>query len=514
VEEGVDSEVMIKTSDRNSLIAKNTIFLYLRMLLILLFSLYTSRVVLDYLGVEDYGIYTLVAGFVSMFSFLNASLTSSIQRFYNYEGGLSGDTAIIRVFNMSIYIEIIFSLVILVLLESFGLWYIDNKLVVPPERLNAARYIFHLSVVQLILIMLQAPFMALTLAKEKMNFFAIAGILEAALKLMIVLMLPLIAADKLIIYGLMSTGVTLAILLLYIIYVKHFFPYIRISFQWDKLLFKSMISFSGWSVFGSVAMVARNQGINVLLNLFFGTVVNAARGIAYQIQGAIMGFIQNITIATRPQLTEAYALGNFQRSEKLMCTISKVSFILLYILALPIIYKIDYILELWLGGNVPEYTAGFTKLILFSTLVDVLNTPVTMMIMATGDIKKYSYITSLIGLMILPCSYVLLNCGMSPNVVFVAGVFVSVLVQCASVFILRAKTGISLMSYFIKILSPLFLMVMLTWWIPFIINFIKCEPILSLFMTLIITIPSICIASYFICLDKGEKVYIHKLIRR
>lgn len=502
----------METMSSNKRIAKNTVFLYGRMLFVLFVSLFSTRVVLNTLGVEDYGIYNVVAGFVSMFSFLNASLTACIQRYYNYENGQSGSVGINRVFIISMYIEIALALVIFAVLQIFGQWFIDNKLVVPIDRLSAAKYIFKFSTLQLVLLMIQVPYSALVLSKEHMDYYAIVGVIEVVLKLILIIILPYIPYDKLIIYGLLSLSISILNFLLYFGFVRYKYPGLKLRLYWDKELCKSMLTFSWWNIFGAIAMVARTQGLNILLNSFFGPIVNAARGVAFQVQSAIMGFIQNITVAARPQMVESYAVGNIERASSLMLGTTKICFILLYMMVLPVSYEINYILNLWLGANVPEYTSIFTILVLVTSLIDVLNTPVTIIVMASGKISLYCSITSLIGLSIIPLSLLLLKMGYSPVVVFTLGIFISIIVQVASLFIMKRETGLSLMIYCKSVVLPIIVLVIMTVMIPHITTFMQ-EGIVRLIATIVLSTFSILIVSYYVCLTSIERNGLSQFIK-
>ena len=500
--------------NKDQTIAKNTIFLYLRMSLVLLLSLVITRNLLNVLGIVDYGIYNIVAGFVSLFSFLSVSLTSSIQRFYSYEGGKYGALGWSKVFITAIYIEIIFAFIIIALLETLGIWYINNKLVVPIDRIHEAKCLFQFSCLQMVIIMIQAPFSAMIMAKERMNYYAIVGIVEIVAKLMLTLILPLLRYERLVAFGCLSSILTICIFLMYYVYARRKFHECKFNWLWDYRLFKEIISFSGWSILGSATIVARTQGVNVLLNSFFGAVVNAARGIAFQIQSAVLGFTQNLTIAVRPQLTESYAKGDHVRAQSLMFTISKVSFVLLYIIALPIIFEIDVILKVWLGNSVPEYTNQFTQLILVAALIDVLNTPITILIMASGKVKVYSLITSLVGILILPISYFFLKMNWPPYIVFIVGIVISICVQAASILEMSRQTQISISLYLTRILLPLIGLVLLTFWIPSIIDMIPMNEYCGLLITVVLTTVSILLISYFIILTKSEREVVLKYIRR
>ena len=288
----------------NSRIAKNTMVLYIRMIFVLLVSLYSTRAILNALGVVDYGIYNVVAGFVSMFAFLNSSMTNTVQRFFNYEIGFSDKGNLNKVYITSIQIQVILGVLTFVLLEFIGMWYIKTKMVIPLERLTAAVYVFQFSVLSLFLLILQIPFAAAVIAHEKMEFYAVVSMTDAVLKLIIAIVLPFISYDRLIYYGALMLLISLIDISLYYFYAKKCFREIAYKHSYHKDLFKKMISFSGWNVLDSFAYTMQGQGLNMLMNAFYGPVVNAARGVAYQIQAALSGFTENIAVAFKPQLVE------------------------------------------------------------------------------------------------------------------------------------------------------------------------------------------------------------------
>jgi O-antigen/teichoic acid export membrane protein len=494
----------------NKRIAKNTAFLYIRMAFILIVSIYTSRIVLNTLGITDYGVYNVVAGFVSMFGFLNTSLSSCTQRFYNYEKGHIGYDGFRNVYITSIIIQFCLVSIILLLVETFGVWYLENKLVIPEERMNSARILFQLSIIQMVLVIMQVPYTGAVMAKERMDYYAIIGMIDIVLKLIVVIILPFLSFDKLVIYGILSTLIILLDFFLYYIYSKKHFPNLKFKFEIHKDLFKSMLSFSGWTVFSSFTFMMRNQGLNLVLNAFFGPVVNAARGVAYQIQSAIMGFIQNIPTAARPQIVESYAKQEYERSKQLMFSISKASFIMLFAIVLPVIGEINFILHVWLGDTIPEYTTIFTILILVITLVDVLNTPISIFIMATGKVALYSAATSIIGIIVIPLSYILLHFGGSPESVFYAAIFVSVLVQTSSIVILNKETNITFNSYIRMVIFPITLVVVCSSPWPFLIKFLLPESAIRLFINLICSVTSVFLTTYIVGINMEERSLIKK----
>ena len=284
-------KTMPNISASNKRIAHNTIFLYVRMVFVLIVSLYTSRVVLNVLGVSDYGVYNVVAGFVSLFSFLNATLSSSLQRFYNYEGGKKSELGLSNVFSVGVRVHTILAIIIFIVLETFGIWYINNVMVLPEGRVAAARFLYQFAVASMLLVVMQIPFTAAIIANEKMDFYAIVSIVDVLLRLIIVLILPHVSSDRLIVYGFLLFCITCIDFLLYVVYSKLKFNYLKFEKDIDLVLLKNLISFSGWNLLGTFVFMLKGQGANLLLNSFFGTTVNAARGVAFQVNGAITGFI-------------------------------------------------------------------------------------------------------------------------------------------------------------------------------------------------------------------------------
>ena len=294
----------------NRRIAINTVFLYIRMLIVLFISLYTSRVILRILGAEDYGIYNVVAGFVSMFAFLNTSMSNGIQRFYNFSlgKGTKVEYTISEVYSMAFFIQAIMTIVTILLVESFGIWYLETKMVIHPDRMFAARCLFQFSIVSMIILMMQIPFSAAVMAYEEMSYYALIGIVDVLLKLIICLLLPVINADKLVLYGLLLLLVTLIDFLLFFVFAKTKFKELQLKIRFEKNLFSSMFVFLGWNILGTFAFMMKSQGLNLVLNVFFGPIVNAARGISSQIMSALQSFSSNIVVAFRPQLVQSYAL--------------------------------------------------------------------------------------------------------------------------------------------------------------------------------------------------------------
>ena len=501
-------------SSNNRLIARNTVFLYIRMTVALIVSLYTTRALLNNLGVEDYGINNVVAGFVTMFAFLNTSFVATIQRFYNFELGKSGMDGVYKVYFTSVMIQIALVFIVIASAETVGLWYLNHKMVIPVERLSAARLLFHCSILSMSLTIIQVPFSAVIMAFEKLDYYAIVGVLDILLKLFIVIVLKLFDGDRLELYAILLLGVSIIVFVLYFVYAKRRIISGRIRIVYDKTLLKEMLVFSGWGIFGSFAQVVRNQGINIILNLFFGPIVNAARGISFQVKGALSGFIANTSLSVRPQLVSSYAEGNTSRSINLMYSISKINFLILYLLALPICLEMDFVLHLWLGSNVPDYTIVFSRLILVISLIDVFNGPVTMIMYASGKIGFYNLITSFIGLLVLPASYFILKAGYPPYSVYFMSLFVSITVQVASVFVMKKTIKVSIYDYLHGVVFPSFLVLLCSLPIALVPFFVLQKSLIRVIVVGIISIVAVGFIGYFIGLNRGERQLLNSFVDR
>ena len=484
---------MANIQSNNKRLAKNTLFLYTRMFFVLVVSLYTSRVILNTLGIEDYGIYNVVAGFVSLFGFLNATLSSSIQRFYNYEGTVNGEQGFHQVYITGMIIHIIIAAIIFVILETFGLWYVNKIMVVPAERLQAANIIFQTSIISMLFIIIQIPFIGAIMAKECMNFYAIVSIVDVLLKLGIVIALPHIPYDKLILYGLLSLAINIVNFILYYKYCKHKFSEINFEVKYYPSLFKSILNFS---------------------DLFFGPAINAARGIAYQVNNAISGFSQNITIAFRPQIVNSYANNDYSRVSYLMFTESRICFMLIATLITPIIIDINYILHLWLGKTIPAQTNIFAILVLIDLLVCTLNTPCTQVVWATGKIKQYQIGNSIVSLSLLPVCWILLELGFNAASAFIVTIIISIINQIVCLIITNKIFKIGLYKYLKHVISPCVIFIAIVPIIPIILHHYMNE---SLIRLLLIVFSDIVIA-IFLCfilgINKQEKVSVYKFIKQ
>lgn len=510
---------MSNITPNNKRIAKNTAFLYIRMLFILFISLYTSRVVLRTLGVVDFGVNNVVAGFVSMFAFLNSTLTNSIQRFYSYELGKSGVIGMQKVYQTSILIQAVLAIIVILAVETIGVWYLETKMVIPPDRIVAARWIFQCAVIGLLFVIMGIPYSSSIMAHEKMDYYAIVGILDAVLKLALVFALPHIPYDKLIMYGCLTLSVNIINFFLYFVYSKINFKELKFEFVFHKDLFKSMLGFSTWNVIGTFANMLKGQGVNMILNLFFGPIVNAARGVAYQMMNALHGFTANIVVAFRPQLVQSYASGNYQRVKNIFYSESKITYILMSALVVPVIMEMPYLLDLWLGKDaVPDYTLPFANLVLLNMLISTLNTPCTQVIHATGKVKLYQIVYSVLIISILPISWAILKLGGNPTSVFVVSLAMTILNQIVSLFIVRKVFEYSIREYLKTVMLPCVIVSVLLPIVPFLIT--KCMKV-SFVRLAIVCVADVLLAgaiSYFIALDSSEKKmvlsFVNKVIKK
>lgn len=500
-------------SANNNRIAKNTLFLYVRMLFVLLVSLYTSRVVLNVLGVADYGVYNVVAGFVSLFSFLNATLSSSTQRFYNFEGGREGDAGFTRVFSIALRVHLILVAVIFLALETFGTWYIGHVMVLPPGRVETAHYLFQFSVVSMSLVIAKIPFSAAILAKERMGFYAVANILEVALRLAVVLMLPYLDFDKLLVYGVMQLGVTLTDFLLNVVYAKRHFPFLRLSRHTDGHLFRELLDFSGWNLLGTVVFMLKDQGINLLLNLFFGTIVNAARGVAYQVFSAITGFSSNVVKAFTPQMVSSYATGNSHRAYSLFKTQSKICYCLLLMIITPVALEIDLVLRLWLGDAVPAGANIFTVLVLADAMIGSLNTPVTQMVFATGNIRRYQVFTSTVNIFLLPVCWLFLRSGFPAWSVFLVAIGFSIVNQAVALVAMHRVFAYSYGDYARQILFPCLSMTLLVPIAPGVVTLVMPDSFLRIVLVSMASVAATATLLYAAFLTSDERSLVNHYAR-
>lgn len=497
----------------NKRIAKNTMLLYIRMFFSLVVSLYTSRVVLNTLGIVDYGVYNTVAGFVTMFAFLNSTLSASIQRFYNFEGARDGKEGYKKVYSAGILIHAIVMLIILVLLETVGIWYVNNVMVVPEDRLASANIVLQFSVASLCLLVMTIPYIGAVMASERMDFYAIVSVTDTLFKLFCVLALPYLPYDKLSTYGALLLFISVVDFLAYSIYAKRKVLRFKLELHVDKSLIRQLLSFSGWNVIGTFAFMLKGQALNMLLNYFFGPVINAARGIAYQINGAISSFSSNIVVAYRPQIVQAYSRGEGSRVNFLFFSQSKICFALIALLITPVIIDINYILGIWLGDAVPQYTAIFAILVLLDSLVCTLNAPCTQVVFATGNIKSYQIASSCVNLLLLPACWLFLYLGFDVTSTFVITIVFSVLNQIVCVIQMLKVFNLNVRQYLLNVIIPCMTFITLCSLPGYLVYINMNESILRLVCIVSVSVFWGCILTYLLLLDRNEKKRITTMIK-
>lgn len=439
-------------SENTKRIAKNTLMLYGRMLFNMVVSLYTSRVVLNTLGVVDYGIYGAVGGFVTMFSLISSSLSSAVSRFLTFELGRGDKERLGRAFSTSLLIHIVLAIVVFIVAETVGVWFVNNKMTIPADRLYAANWVFQASILSFMFGLFSVPYNASIVSHEKMSAFAYIGILNTTLKLIIVLFIAYSRGhfDRLIIYSILLTTVAVLIQCVYLIYCRKNFEECRLRVIFDKLFWKEISTFSVWNFIGCTAGMMKDQGVNVLLNLFSGPILNAARGIATTVNGAVSGFANNFMTALNPQITKSYASGDLKYAHFLVERGSRFSFYILLFFAIPILLETDFILTLWLV-EYPTHAVNFVRLALILSLVDILSNTLITLQNATGKIKNYQLVVGTLLLLNFPLSYCCLKIGFVPEVTYIVAIVVSFLCMFARLMFLRKSTNLSVSGFFRRV---------------------------------------------------------------
>lgn len=502
------NKIMSSTSENNKRIAKNTIALYFRMLLTIVVSLYTSRVVLNALGVEDYGIYNVVGGVVAMFNILSGSLSSAISRFITFELGKNDLEKLKVVFSSSVTIQIILAVAITIIAEIAGIWFINEKMNIAADRLIAANWVFHFSILTFAVNLISVPYNAAIVAHEKMSAFAYISILETVGKLLVAYLIMISPIDKLIFYGLLMLLVALLVRFSYTYYCKRNFEECSYHFIWDKQLIKQMFGFAGWNFIGSSSAVLRDQGGNILLNLFFGATVNAARGIAYQVFTAIYSFATNFMTALNPQITKSYAAGNYDYMMNLVFKGSRFASYLLFMMSLPVFINTGYILNFWLD-TVPEKTEIFVRLILIFAMSEVISRPLVTAQLSTGNIRNYQLVVGGIQLLNLPLSYFVFKCNGDAESLFIVSILVSQLCFVSRLFMLKKIIRFFSIRRFLKeVYLNIAFVFIISAIIPIYTASILNDNLIGFLISSFTSVISSAVTVYFIGCSKSERIYI------
>lgn len=460
----------MSNSENNKRIAKNTLMLYSRMIVIMLVSLYTSRVVLNTLGVDDFGIYNIVGGIVVVFSIVTNSMSLATQRFITFELGRKDDDRLKKVFQASLSVNTTLALLTLVLSETIGLWFINTKLNMPVERMYAANWVYQFSILVFLINIIRVPFNASIIAHEKMSFYAYLSIIEVSLKLLIVFLLVAFNSDKLILYAILIFVVSVVMVTIYITYCNKNFKYTHFKLYYEKKLFKELISFSGWNLYASVANIGKTQGVNILLNIFYGVAINAAMGVTNQVQAAINSIVSSFQVAFNPQIVKLYASKQFDDLMELIFRTSKFSYYLMLLVALPVVINMEFILQVWLI-KVPYYAVEFCQLTIIYLLLESVSGPFWMTVQATGNIKWYSIVCESIVMLNVPLTYMLLKLGFEPYYSLIGMIILSVIAFSFRLYFMKLLVDFNVGDYLKKILLNIVYVTILASFLPILIRY-------------------------------------------
>ncbi|MBP8934389.1 MAG: MATE family efflux transporter [Prevotella sp.] len=492
-------------------VAKNTGFMFIRMLVVVGVGLFTSREVLRVLGVNDFGIYNLVGTIVVMFTFLQTALNNATSRFITYDLGAGNTANLQRIFSMSMNTELILAGIIMLLSEIVGVWFIGNKLHIPDGRMEAAQWVFQISLFNFAISIIRTPYNSLIIAHEHMNYYALTSIIEAVLKLVIVYLLIVLPADKLILYALLQMGVTIVIFLWMVVYCKHHFEECHYTKYWNKGLLKSLMNYSGWSLIVNIADIAVNQSISIFFNLFYGIAANAAYGIANQVNTQLSYFISNFSQSYSPQIIKSYAAKKYDYFMKLIYSTSKLTFFLYFSVAFPIMINIRFILDVWLV-NPPKMADTFLCLIVGYNIFDSFSNPLWMSVHATGYLKVHQILMGSIKIMNIPISYILLKLGFPIYTVLAVYVALNALCSIVRIIYLRTLIHLDTLDYMKKVIWQMIKIVLISIPIPLAILYFSDNRLLNFFMTSIsfylLYLPSI----YFLALNTKEKEIVKGIV--
>lgn len=503
-----------QTSDNNKRIAKNTIALYIRTLITLAVGLFTSRVVLNVLGVDNFGIYNVVGGVVGMFNIVTTSLSQSISRYLTFELGRNNKERLRVIFCTSVNIQILMSLVIVILAEAIGVWFLNNKMNIPLERLYAANWVFQFSILAFIVNLISVPYNAALIAHEKMKAFAYVSILEALMKLIIAYLLYVSFMDKLITYAFLLLMVSVIIRIVYGQYCKRNFEECKYSFIFNKKLFSDMSKFAGWNFLASTAYIFNTQGVNIISNMFFGVAINAARGIATQVDGITRNFVCNFTTAIRPQIVKSYSVGNTKYMNRLVCSGAKYSYFLMLFFALPFMFEAETILQVWLK-LVPDHSPTFIRLTMIVSLVWLLGDTMYTSIMAIGKLKKYMIYETCITCLVFPVSYFAFYVKMSPDSAYIIYAFAYMLLLLLRLWYLKRVEHFPIGFFLKAVIYPVVLSSIVACIAPLTYKcFFYDGSIVSFIISICVCVCSFIISVFFFGLSYEERVLIISKIRK
>lgn len=504
---------MSANTNNSKRIAKNTIFLYIRMLFSMVVALYTSRVVLNALGVEDYGLYGVVGGIVVFFNVISGSLNAAISRFITFELGKEELERLNKVFCTAVNIQLLMSVLFVVLAEIVGVWFLNNHLNVPEGRLSAAHWVLQSSIISFAVGLLSVPYNSTIIAHERMDAYAYISILSTFLNLGVALVIDYIIFDKLIFYAFAILGINVIMQFIYAFYCRTHFPETRWRLVKDKVLLKEMTSFAGWNFLGASSGVLMGQGVNMLMNVFFGVAVNAARGIAGQVDNAINMLVNNFTVALNPQITKSYASGDLKYMHDLVCKGAKYSFFIMLLPSLPILLETETILQVWLK-QVPEMTVVFLRLTILISLNSVLSQTLIASMLANGHIKKYQIVVGGLNMLIFPLSYVAFKLGLPSYASYVIQFFIFFIELIARLVLLKEMVSLSISKYLNQVLLRITYVSVLSIPIPIFFCLFMPSGIIRLLISILLCLICTAISIYYFGLEDLEQKWIKKAINK
>ena len=492
------------SSQNNKRIAKNTLLLYFRMFFMMAIGLYTSRVILDKLGEVDFGIYNVVGGFVTMFTIISGAMTTATQRFLSFEIGKGEDGDVKNIFSTMIYIHIFLALVILLVGETVGVWFLNNHMNFPPERYEAANWVFQLSLLVFMLNVVNVPYNGALIAYEKMSAFAYFSIVDAIFKLAICYIIVVTPFDRLIMYAILMAMIQIILLAMYFLYCRRKFSECRFTGKYNREYGKKVGSFVGWNLIGSLAGVAKEQGVNVVLNMFFGPAVNAARGIAYNVLSKLNGFVTNFQMAMNPQIIKNYASGERDRMYKLVFRGAKFSYLLLLTLSMPVIIEAPFILDLWLK-EVPEYTVIFLQIAIFTAMLNTLSNPLIVTMHATGKVRDYQIVVGGPSLLTLPLVYITLKFGAEPYHAMIIAFVVEFVCHLARLYMLKRSISFPVLRFLSNVTFRVLAITILAMIIPVILHYYIKSEIQRFISVIILSLISTIVIGYMLGFNKEER---------
>ncbi len=501
------------TDKRTTRIAKNTLMLYVRMFVLMLVGLYTSRVVLAALGETDYGIYNVVGGVVAMFTLISGALNSAVQRFITFEMGKGTEARLNRVYSTAVTIQLVLAFIVVAVAEPAGLWFIKNEMTISPERIPAAEWVLHFSLLAFVINLMSVPQMASITAHEKMSAYAYIGLMDGLLRLGVAFLIMKSPIDRLVYYAALMASVVLLVRLAYGIYCRTHFPECRYRPVFDKSLIKEMFSFAGWNFIGVASGVLRDHGGNILVNVFTGPAVNAARGVAFQLNGAVQGFVTNFMTAVNPQITKSYAAGDTGYLFPLLRRSSRMSFFLLLLIALPILFNTDYLLGLWLG-DVPAHSALFARLFLIFALSESISNPLITAMLATGRIRNYQLAVGGLQLLNVPVSYVFLKLGAVPEVTVIVAIVISQICFFVRLLMLRGMMGLDMGKYVSDVYLRVIAVAAAAVVIPYVLNGFMPVGFGGFCLNVLVCVISAALSILFVGCSRTERKEVVSMIRR